>query len=156
MSDDPDGPVDVIVEGHARNRFRSWRLEVFRVEHNHLISRWNSDSSVQGDEFDMVSETRVHVDTESKNYEITLSGCAQHLCSDGVSGFLLYLGRTSAVAKAKVVATDLTRSPDVRHTYEVTFSKGIDASSMEILKREISKDRTITSKSGLPFPCKIP
>jgi hypothetical protein len=156
MSDDFGGRVDIIVEGRGRSRYNGWRLEVFRSEHHHLIRNWTSDSSVEGDEFGMIGDSKIHVDAEIRDYEILLSGCARHLCSDGVSGYLLYSGRTSKVSKAKVVATDLTRSPDSNHTYTVTFSEGIDALSMDAIEREICSDNAISTKSGLPFPCKNP
>jgi len=90
------------------------------------------------------------------DYDLLIEGCAPHLCSDGVSGFVLFSGKSGQTSKARVVAQNLKVSFTPTPKFDVTFSKNISAASRQVLEDAICNSHSIGYKDGLPFECKKP
>ena len=153
LSDEADGRFDLVVIGSGRNGYQGWRVEVWSVERSRLMKRWDSQVSAQGLEFENSGPKSANVDPKEKDYDLLIEGCAQHMCSDGVSGFLLFSGRGGKTYRAKVVAGEFDGSINQTNKYDVTFSPGITDEAKTRLKAAICSSNAITNKHGLPFMC---
>jgi hypothetical protein len=98
----------------------------------------------------------VTVKVRDYDYDILIEGCVPHLCSDGISGFLMFSGQSRGTSKAKVVTKDLDKSDVGAPKYDVTFSKNISILSKKSLEDAICSSTSISNKLGLPFECKNP
>jgi hypothetical protein len=159
MSDEPGGRFDFVVMG-LRHRWSGWRVEAISIEHHQLRIRWDSESkiSVKEIEFALSGPKAVDIQEKDNDYNLLISGCAPHLCFDGVHGFLLFSAKTAKTYKAKVVTQGLDKALTDTPKYDVTFSPGITSDAKDILQDAIcsSSSNEISNKSGLPFECKNP
>jgi hypothetical protein len=151
LSGDPDYPLDFIVVGASRHR--GFKVEVLRLEHGSVTQRWNSDLTMRGVEFEMSGPKSVNVWVSDEDYEVVIEGCAQHMCGDGISGFLVFSGKEGKAYTAKLVTQGLDRSPTEPPRYDVTFSKDVTVEARKTLEDAICSSFAISSKQGLPFPC---
>src|SRR4029077_6737081 len=90
LSDDPDDQLDFIVVGASRHG--GFKVEVLRLKHRSITQRWSSDLTMLGVEFEMSGPKSVNVWVSDEDYEVVIDGCAQHMCGDGISGFLVFSG----------------------------------------------------------------
>lgn len=155
MTDDPLGRFDVVVIG-SKPRNAGWRVEVMSISNHKAAVRWDSAARVDGPEFSNSGPRSVVINTKDDDYELMLEACAQHLCYDGVSGFLIFSGKSGRSVKAKVVTEGLDQTPSRTPKYDVTFSPDIDNDSKMALEKFICHSDTLSNKSGLPFSCQIP
>jgi len=154
MSDEPSGQFDLVVVGTGRTRYLGWRVEVWSVENGRLSKRWDSDVSARGVEFEVSGLKGVDVHPKGFDYDVVIEGCAQHECADGISGFLVFSGKTRNTYKAKLVTRGLDREYTESPKYDVTFSDGINDNAKKALVDAICASSAISNKQGLPFPCK--
>jgi hypothetical protein len=156
LDDEPIGPSDWIISG-GQYKNGGLRVEIFREEHHRLVKRWDSAPLTHGIEFTVEGQPEIQVwGDRNHEYAILIAGCAQHMCSDGISGFLWFSGQTGKWGKAKVTADGLIKPLVGRQTYQVKFSPSIDEESRQQLQEAICSNSAISNKSGLPFPCKAP
>jgi hypothetical protein len=156
MSDDIDGQFDIIAIGTERARDGGWRVEVLSVRNRRVIKRWDSAVLAREAEFDRSGPGGVNVQEKEYDYDLIIEGCAQHLCHDGISGFLVFSGKTGKTHKAKLITQGLDRSPTDSPKYDVTFSPGISEDAKMVLQQAICTSYAISNKQGLPFACKVP
>jgi hypothetical protein len=154
MSDEPDGQFDLVVVGSARSRYQGWRVEVWSVENGRLSKRWDSHVWATGVEFEVSGSKSVDVQPKGYDYDVVVEGCARHECADGISGFLVFSGKTRKTHKAKLITQGLDRENTESPKYDVTFSDGITDEAKKTLVDAICTSRAITNKQGLPFECK--
>lgn len=154
MTDDPLGRFDVVVVGNKRNA--GWRVEVISVSDHKATTAWDSAVSTDGLEFSNSGPKSIVINVKDYDYDLMIEGCAPHLCYDGVSGFLIFSGKTKKTVKAKVVTEDLDQAFSQTPKYDVTFSPNIDELSKAALESLICHARTLGNKPGLPFRCQIP
>ncbi len=152
MTDDPNGRFDVIVIG-SRSQNNGWRVEVVSITDHKVTTKWDSDISATEPEFSNSGPKNVTVRIRDYDYVLSVEGCAPHLCHDGVSGFLMFSGRSQRAYKAKVVTRGLDKPNIGEPKYDVTFSRAIDDRSKDELEAAICKSRAISNKTGLPFSC---
>ena len=152
MTDDPDGRFDVIVIG-SRPRYDGWRVEVLSVTHHKVETKWDSVVSAKGPQYSNSGSKSIAVRIRDYDYDLIIEACAQHLCYDGVSGFLLFSGKSERSVKAEVVTQGLYKPLTGEPKYDVTFSKNADDESRKVLERAICESQSISNKSGLPFSC---
>lgn len=155
MSDDPDGRFDVIVVGSGP-RNGGWRVEALSIAHHKVTTIWDSAVDALGPQFLNSGPRSVTVVAKDYNYDLFIEGCAPHLCHDGISGFLVFSGKSESTAKAKVVAQGLDKPFTGEPRYDVTFSGSIDDGSKRELETAICESQAIGDKSGLPFSCQKP
>ena len=109
--------------------------------------------SMGGVEFERSGPENVNVWVSDEDYEVVIEGCAQHMCGDGISGFLVFSGKEGKAYTAKLVTQGLDRSPTDLPHYDVTFSKDVTVEARKTLEDAICSSFAISSKRGLPFPC---
>jgi hypothetical protein len=156
MTDDHNGRFDVIVVGSSSRRDYGWRVEVFSVSHHKLTLKWDSEIMAREIEYEASGPKSVTIKIGEGDYDLLIEACAPHLCYDGISGFVLFSGKSIKTSKAKVVAQDLEGPFTPTPKYDVTFSKNISTASRQVLEDAICNSRTIGNKAGLPFECKKP
>jgi hypothetical protein len=159
MSDEINGRFDVVVIGTERapsGKWGGWRVEVLSVHNHRLTKRWDSAISAREVEFAASGPGAVEVREMEYDYDLVVGGCAQHLCKDGISGFLLFSGKTGKTYKAKLVTQGLDESPTGSPKYDQAFSPDISEDAKKVLQEAICKSGTISNKQGLPFACKNP
>lgn len=156
LSDDIDGQFDIIVIGSGRAGSGGWRVEVLSIHNHRLTKRWDSAASAREAEFTASGPSAVDVQEKEYDYDLVIGGCAQHLCKDGISGFLVFSGKTAKMYKAKLVTQGLEKSPTDSPKYDVTFSPGTSEDAKKVLEATICISYTISNKQGLPFTCKKP
>lgn len=157
MSDDPNGRFDIIVVGGRRGR-DDWRVEVLSVNHRRLTKIWDSAVSLREPEFESSGSDNVSIIRKEKDYDLMITGCALHQCGDGVTGYLVFSGKTGTTFKAKVDSQEGEHGFTYTPKYIVTFSKDITDDAKKTLKDAIcaANANVITYKKGLPFECKNP
>jgi hypothetical protein len=153
MSDDQTGRFDLVVVGAGRIPNGGWRVEVLTVDHHRLTKRWDSVVSAKEMEFDASGPQSIHIYPEDYDYNLVIEGCAQHACYDGISGFLVFVGKEEKTYKAKLVTRGLDRPPADSPQYDVTFSKNISDDARKVLQDAICTSTAISSKQGLQFSC---
>lgn len=151
LGDEPDDRLDFIVIGGSRRG--GFKVEVLRLKHRSITQRWSSDLSMRGVEFERSGPKSVNVWVSDEDYEVVIEGCAQHMCGDGISGFLVFSGKEGKAYTAKLVTQGLDRSPTEPPRYDVTFSKDVTVEARKTLEDAICSSFAISSKRGLPFPC---
>lgn len=151
LPDDPDDRLDFIIIGGSRRR--GFKVEVLRLEHRRVTRRWSSDLSMRDIAFERSGPASVNIYTNDEDYEVVVEGCAQHMCHDGISGFLVFSGKESKSYTAKLVTQGLDRPPTDLPRYDVTFSKGVTVEAKKTLEDAICSSLAISSQAGLPFPC---
>ena len=151
LSGDPDDQLNFIVVGASRHG--GFKVEVLRLGHRSVTQRWNSDLTMRDVEFEGSGPKSVNVYVSDEDYEVVIEGCAQHMCHDGISGFLIFSGKEGKSHTAKLVTQGLDRSPTESPRYDVTFSKGVTVEARKTLEDAICSSTAISSKQGLPFPC---
>lgn len=151
LSDESDDRLDFIVIGGSRRG--GFKVEVLRLKHRSITQRWSSDLSMRGVEFERSGPKNVNVWISDEDYEVVIEGCAQHMCGDGISGFLVFSGKEGKAYTAKLVTQGLDRSPTEPPHYDVTFSKGVTVEARKTLEDAICSSTGISSKRALPFPC---
>lgn len=156
MSDNANGRFDIMVVGSGRTPGQGWRVEVLSVDRGSLNRKWDSHISARGIEFENSGPSTIELEQEDSDYELVIEGCAQHECSDGISGFLVFFGKTGQTFKAKLVTKGLDQPITGPPKYDVTFSPNIPKNAKEILKRAICHSDALTNKLGLPFACEGP
>ncbi|MGB9122464.1 MAG: hypothetical protein WCE73_17745, partial [Candidatus Angelobacter sp.] len=109
LSDESDDRLDFIVIGGSRRG--GFKVEVLRLKHRSITQRWSSDLSMRGVEFERSGPKNVNVWISDEDYEVVIEGCAQHMCGDGISGFLVFSGKEGKAYTAKLVTQGLDRSP---------------------------------------------
>jgi hypothetical protein len=154
MSNDVDGRFDVIVVGSGRTPGQGWRVEVLSIDHATIKKRWDSQPFAKAIEFENSGPRAVHVYPNGADYELVIETCAQHECSDGISDFLIFLGKKGHTFKAKLVTEGLDRPTKSPPRYNVTFSPNIPENAKKILERAICNSDALSNKAGLPFACK--
>jgi hypothetical protein len=155
MTDDPLGRFDVVVIG-SKPHNAGWRVEVISVSDHKATTKWDSATTVDGLEFSNSGSKSVAINAKEYDYDLTIEGCAPHLCSDGVSGFLIFSGKAGTTVKAKVVTEGLDQAFSQTPKYDVTFSANADSNARTALESLICHARTLSNKSGLPFSCHTP
>ncbi len=155
MTDDPLGRFDVVVVG-SKPRNGGWRVEVISISNHKATATWDSTVAADGPEFSSSGPKSVVINPKDYDYDLLIEGCAPHLCYDGVSGFLLFSGKTGKTVRAKVVTEGLEQGFSRTPKYDVTFSSNIDNDSGTALKTFICRARTLGNKPGLPFSCQAP
>jgi hypothetical protein len=155
MTDDPLGRFDIVVIG-SKPHNAGWRVEVISVSGHKATTTWDSAASVDGLEFSNSGPKSVAINAKEYDYELTIEGCAPHLCYDGVSGFLIFSGKAGKTVKAKVVTEGLDQAFSQTPKYDVTFSANADSNARTALESLICHTRTLSNKSGLPFSCHTP
>jgi hypothetical protein len=155
MTDDPLGRFDVVVIG-SKPRNAGWRVEVISVSGHKAATTWDSAATADGPEFTNSGPKSVVLNAKEYDYDLTIEGCAPHLCSDGVSGFLFFSGKSGRTVKAKVVTEGLDQGFSRTPKYDVTFSPNADSDVRTALENLICRSRTLSNKSGLPFSCHTP
>ena len=155
VTDDPLGRFDVIVVG-SKSRNAGWRVEVISISDHKATSTWDSTVNANGPEFSNSGPKSVVINVKDYDYDLTIEGCAPHLCYDGVSGFLIFSGKTGKTVKAKVVTEGLDKAFSRTPKYDLTFSPNIDKDSKAALENLICHARTLSNKRGLPFSCHTP
>lgn len=155
MTDEDDGRFDLIVVGR-KPRSLGWRVEVLSVAHHSVSKLWDSAVSATEPEYSMSGPKSVSLAITEYDYDLVIEGCAPHLCSDGVSGYLIFHGKAESTVKARVMSTDLDKAYTPKPGFNVTFSKDADDRSKLELKRAICRSPAIGNKSGLPFNCDVP
>lgn len=153
MSDDTEGRFDIIAIGTGRTRGQGWRADVFSVDHGLLTKRWDSQIVAQRTEFENSGPSAIRIESEDKDYELVIEGCARHECSDGISGFFVFFGKSGQGFSAKVVTEGLDKPVGGPPKYDVTFSPGIPQNAKKVLQSAICHSDALTNKSGLPFAC---
>jgi hypothetical protein len=154
MSDNPLGGFDVVVIG-SKPRNAGWRVEVISISNHKATTTWDSTVFTDGPEFSNSGPKSVVINVKDYDHDLTIEGCAPHLCYDGVSGFLIFLGKNGKTVKAKVVTEGLNQAFSRTPKYDVTFSPNIDDVSRAALESLICNARTLSNKPGLPFRCQI-
>jgi hypothetical protein len=152
MTDDPDGRFDLIIIG-SKPRAGGWRVEVLSATHHKVTPLWDSTVAAKEPQYLNSGSKGVTVKVRDYDYDLLIEGCAPHLCHDGVSGFLMFSGRSGKTLKAEVVARDLNKPSLGGPRYEVTFSNNTDDESKAALEKSICQSRTISDAAGLPFSC---
>ena len=155
MTDNPGGRFDVIVVG-SRLANDGWRVEVFSVSHHRLTSKWDSVAMARESEYANSGPKSVTIRTRDYDYDLLIAGCVPHLCSDGISGFVLFSGKSNQTSKAKVTTLGLDQPYTASPKYDVMFSKNISAAFRQTLEGAICSNTSISNKGGLPFECKKP
>lgn len=155
MSDNPLGRFDFVVVG-SKPRNAGWLVEAISVSDHKASIIWDSAVSAAGLEFSNSGPKSVVIHVKSYDYDVTIEGCAPHLCYDGVSGFLIFSGKTKKTVKAKVVTKGLDQAFSPTPRYDVTFSPNVDEVSKKALESLICHAHTLSNKPGLPFRCQIP
>jgi hypothetical protein len=152
LGNDADERLDFVVVGFSR--LGEFKIEILRLEHRRIVQKWNSSLSTRNPEFEVSGPKSVNVYASDEDYEVVVEGCARHMCSDGISGFLVFSGKEGKSYEAKLVAHGLDRSPTDSPRYDVTFSRGITLEARKTLEDAICSSFAVTFKKGLPFPCK--
>jgi hypothetical protein len=156
MSDDIAGQFDIVVVGTGRARHEGWRVEVFSVHKHRLTKRWDSAVAARGAEFDVIGLGNIDMREKESDYDLLVDGCVPHMCHDGISGFLVFSGKTGRAYKAKLVTQGLDKDFTESPKYDVTFSEGISDDAKKVLQEAICNSYMIGNKQGLPFTCKNP
>lgn len=133
MTDDPLGRFDVVVIG-SKPHNAGWRVEVISVSDHKATTKWDSATTVDGLEFSNSGSKSVAINAKEYDYDLTIEGCAPHLCSDGVSGFLIFSGKAGTTVKAKVVTEGLDQAFSQTPKYDVTFSANADSNARTALE----------------------
>jgi hypothetical protein len=107
MTDDHLGRFDVIVVGTEPHH--GWRVLVVSIDHHKVTTKWDSEVSAKELQYSNSGPQSVTINTRDYDYDLLIEGCAPHLCSDGVSGFLLFSGKSGKTAKAMVISQDLDK-----------------------------------------------
>jgi hypothetical protein len=155
MTDDPLGRFDLVVVG-SKPRNAGWRVEVISISNHKATTTWDSTVTADGPEFSNSGPKSVVLRVKEYDYDLTIEGCAPHLCYDGVSGFLIFSGKAEKTVKAKLLTEGLDKALSRAPKYDVTFSPGIDSASRMALENLMCHSRTLSNKSGLPFTCQNP
>jgi len=155
MTDVPLGRFDIVVIG-SKPHNAGWRVEVISVSDHKATTTWDSAISADSLEFSNSGPKSVVINAKEYDYDLTIEGCAPHLCYDGVSGFLIFSGKAGKTVKAKVVTEGLDQAFSQTPKYDVTFSPNIDNDSKVALESFVCQARTLGNKLGLPFSCKTP
>lgn len=96
----------------------------------------------------------IDVREKDYDYDLFMQGCARHMCgADGISGFLIFSGKSGMTYKAKLVTQGLDKTSHDPPKYDVTFSKGIPEDAKKVLQDAICTSSAISNKEGLPFAC---
>jgi hypothetical protein len=155
MTDDLLGRFDVVVIG-SKPRNAGWRVEVISVSGHKAATTWDSAATADSPEFTNSGPKSVGLNAKEYDYDLTIEGCAPHLCSDGVSGFLIFSGKSGKTVKAKVVTEGLDQGFSRTPKYDVRFSSNVDNDARTALESVICRSRTLSNKPGLPFSCHTP
>lgn len=155
MTDDLLGRFDVVVVG-SKTRNTGWRVEIISVSNHKAATIWDSTITADGPEFTNSGPKSVTINAKEYDYDLIVEGCAPHLCSDGVSGFLVFSGKSWKTIKAKVVTEGLDQGFSRTPKYDVTFSPNTDSNARTVLEGVICRSRTLSNKPGLPFSCHTP
>jgi hypothetical protein len=154
MTDDALGRFDIVVIG-SKPRNSGWRVEVISVSDHKATTTLDSAVTADGLEFSNSGHKSVIINANDYDYDLTIEGCAPHLCFDGVSGFLIFSGKTGKTVKAKVVTEGLNKSFSQNRKYDVTFSSNLDSNARTALESVICHSKTLSNKPGLPFSCQV-
>ncbi|MBS1823506.1 MAG: hypothetical protein JST61_16295 [Acidobacteria bacterium] len=154
MTDNPLGRFDLVVVG-SKPRNAGWRAEVISVSDHKATTTWDSAVSADSLEFSNSGPKSVVINVKDYDYDLMIEGCAPHLCYDGISGFLIFSGKSKKTVKAKVVTKGLDQTFSRNPKYDVTFSPNIDDISRTALENAICHARTLSNKPGLPFRCHV-
>lgn len=152
MTDDPLGRFDVVVIG-SKPRNAGWRVEVISISGHKARTTWDSTITAGGLEFSNSGPKSIVINAKDDDYDLMIEGCAPHLCSDGVSGFLIFSGKAGTTVKAKVVTEGLDQAFSRTPKYDVTFSPNVDSNARTALESLICHARTLSNKPGLSFSC---
>jgi hypothetical protein len=155
MSDDQDGRFDFVVVGRKPHD-SGWRVEILSATHHHVSRLWDSTVSVTEPEYSMSGPKNIAIQVKDYDYDVQLEGCAPHLCSNGVSGFLIFDGKEERTVKARVMSMDLNKAFTSTPKFDVQFSQNADEQSRTALMRMICQSSAIQNKGGLPFACRTP
>jgi hypothetical protein len=155
MTDDPGGRFDVVVIG-SDPRNDGWRVEVISVQRHKVATIWNSTIAARDPQYSNSGPKNVTLELADYDYTLLIETCAQHLCHDGVSGFLAFFGKAEQSAAATVVTKGLNGQSSGLPRYDVSFSHGIGLSSRLALQRAICDSSTLSNKLGFPFSCTNP
>jgi hypothetical protein len=155
MSDDRNGRFDFIVVGR-KPRSLGWRVQVLSVAHHDVSKLWDSAVSATEPEYSMSGPKNISIAVKDYDYDLIVEGCAPHLCSNGVSGYLIFHGKDERTVKARVISTDIDKAFTSSPKFDVRFSQNADGQSKTALIRAICQSSAITNKGGLPFTCQTP
>jgi hypothetical protein len=146
--------IDVIVIGQQRLMHQSQRVQIFTVVGDHLLLKWDS-ITLKSLEFTM-GPGEIRIEAVNNDYRLSLAGCAQHACYDGILGFLVYSGSAGKAWAAKLKTIDDERGKTLR--YDVSWSpnndtsvKGVDA--RQALEHNMCHSTGLSDPSKLPFHC---
>jgi hypothetical protein len=154
LDDEPIGPSDWIVSGWQYKE-HGLRVEIFHAVRGQLTKKWDSAPFTHGVEFMTEGRPGIQVWGErGHEYGILIEGCARHMCSDGISGYVWFSGQSGKSGRAKVTADGLDKPLAGSQTYQVRFSPQIDEDSKQALEEAICSDSALSNKAGLPFACK--
>jgi hypothetical protein len=153
MTDEIGGRFDVVIVGSKRGN-NGWRVEVLSSTNHRITTKWDSHILANETEFTQSGAKAITINIEDYNYDLLIEGCAPHLCSDGISGFLLFSGKSGETSKAKIVTQGMEKPFTKYQKYEVTFSKNIIDNARKKLEQAICESTSISNKTGLPFKCK--
>lgn len=152
MTDDRDGRFDFVVVGRKPHS-EGWRVEILSVARHSVSKLWDSSVSAAEPEYSMSGPKNISVVVKDYDYDVLVEGCAPHLCSDGVSGYLIFHGKDEQTVKARVISRDLDRAFTPTPKFDVKFSQNADGQSKTVLMRAICQSSAISNKAGLPFSC---
>lgn len=155
MSDDQNGRFDFVVVGRKPISL-GWRVQILSVTHHHVSKLWDSAVSATEPEYSMSGPKNISILVKDYDYDLLVEGCALHLCSNGVSGFLIVHGKDERTVKARAMSTDLDKAFTSSPKFDVQFSQNADGQSKAALIRAICQSSAITYKGGLPFTCQAP
>jgi hypothetical protein len=155
MTDDRDRRFDFIVVGRKPHSL-GWRVEVLSVAHHSVSKLWDSAVSATEPEYSMSGPKNISIAVKDYDYDLLVEGCASHLCSDGVSGYLIFHGKDEQTVKARVMSRDLDKAFTPTPKFDVQFSQNADGQSKTALMRAICRSSAISNKVGLPFSCENP
>jgi len=146
--------VDIVVIGQQRLMHQSWRVQIFTVQDTHLSLKWDS-LSLRETEFTM-GPGKIGIQVLDDDYRLSLEGCAQHACYDGILGFLVYLGSASKPWMAKLTTVDdkdgRTLSYDVSW-FPTDYTTVQEVSAKQALEAAMCRSTGISDPTKLPFRC---
>jgi hypothetical protein len=146
--------VDVVVIGQERLRHQSWRAQIFVVKNGHLSLKWDSITTLRSIEFEGSGPHTIRLEVLDHDYRLTIEGCAQHACYDGILGFLVYSGSARRAWTAKLTTIDGDNGETLR--YDVQWSPSNDSTeagldAKRVLEQKMCQSTGLSDHGKLPF-----
>ncbi len=145
MTDDREGRFDFIVVGRKPHSL-GWRVEVLSVARHNASKLWDSAVAAIEPEYSMSGPKNISIAAKDYDYDLLVEGCAPHLCSDGVSGYLIFHGKDQQTVKARVMSKDLDRAFTPNPKFDVQFSKNAIGEPKAALIRAICRSSAISNR----------